>query len=152
MNRHQSQMQAPLIRRVLKNHISACPRLAAEVHIDLKLRVDTFWFHFQLTTLGDLDRLLRLVSSTLWYILDLLDNIITLKHLAEDNVLSIKPRRDGSGDEELNHRLSVSSVEKCVADESRTWLPLVSFPEFAILRAPFLLCFNLKFSSGNLAP
>ena len=88
--------------------------------IDLKLRVDTFWFHIQLTALGDLDRLLGPVSRTLWYILDLLDNIITLKHLAEDNVLSIKPRGDGSGDEELYHLLSVSSIGKCVADENRT--------------------------------
>jgi len=30
--------------------------------------------------------------------------------------------------------------------------PLVSLPELAMLNIPGLLCFNLKFSSGNFAP
>ena len=34
----------------------------------------------------------------------------------------------------------------------KNWEPLVSFPELAMLRRPVLVCFNLKFSSGNLVP
>lgn len=34
----------------------------------------------------------------------------------------------------------------------KNWEPLVSFPELAMERRPFLVCLSLKFSSANLFP
>ena len=53
--------------------------------------MDTFWGHLQLAALGDLDRLLGLVARRRLGLLDLLDNLVALKHLAEDDVAAVEP-------------------------------------------------------------
>lgn len=63
--------------------------------------VYTFRRDIQFSTLHDGDRITRFITSTLWYILDLFDNIITLKDFTEDNMTAIEPVSDDSSDEEL---------------------------------------------------
>jgi hypothetical protein len=63
--------------------------------------VDTFFWHIELAALSDLDSLGRLVARALGRILDLLDNLVPFKDLAEDDVATIEPAGDDSGDEEL---------------------------------------------------
>lgn len=53
--------------------------------------MDTFGWYFQLSALDNLYGLAWLVSWALWYILDLLDDIVALEDLAENNVLAIQP-------------------------------------------------------------
>lgn len=53
--------------------------------------MNTFFWHFQLAALGDLDGLLRFVAGTLVDILYLLNNLVTLEDLSEHNMLSIEP-------------------------------------------------------------
>lgn len=53
--------------------------------------MNTFFGHRQLSALGDLDRLLGLVTRVLLDVLDLLDNVVALEDLAEDDVLAIQP-------------------------------------------------------------
>jgi hypothetical protein len=67
----------------------------------LEFRANTFFRHLKLAALDDLDRLLWLVARVLGHVLDLLDDLVALEHLAEDDVLAIQPRGDGGGDEEL---------------------------------------------------
>ena len=67
----------------------------------LELGPDTFVRHLDLPALGDLDGLPRLVARTLGAVLDLLDNVVALEHLAEDDVFPVEPAGDGGGDEEL---------------------------------------------------
>lgn len=57
----------------------------------LKLRMCTFFRHFQFPAFGDFDRLLRLVASALGHVLNLLHHIITFQYLSEHDVLSIQP-------------------------------------------------------------
>ena len=52
--------------------------------------MDTFFWHRQLATLGDLDGALWLVSLTLWNVLNGLNDFITLENFAEDNVLAVE--------------------------------------------------------------
>lgn len=83
--------------------------------------MDTFFGDLQLAGLGDLDRLLGLVTRLGLDVLDLLDDIVALEDLAEDDVAAIEPaagdllakapfkvfsdrfnvRSNNSGDEEL---------------------------------------------------
>ena len=51
----------------------------------------TFCWRVQLSRFGDLDRLLRLVSGRLGYVLHLLNDIIAFQDLSEYNMLSIQP-------------------------------------------------------------
>ena len=67
----------------------------------LKFRANTFFRHLKLAALDDLDRLLWLVTRVLGHVLDLLDDLVALEHLAEDDVLAVQPGGDGGGDEEL---------------------------------------------------
>lgn len=53
--------------------------------------MQTFFWHWQLAALGNLDSLLWFVAGAFGDIFDLLDDIVTLQNLAEDNVLSIEP-------------------------------------------------------------
>ena len=53
--------------------------------------MDTFLRHLQLAALGDFDLLLRSVHLALGGVLDGLDDIHALNHLAEDDVLAIEP-------------------------------------------------------------
>ena len=55
----------------------------------------------QFSTLHNCDWITWLVTSTLWYILDLFDNVITFEDFTEDNMTAIEPGSDDSGDEEL---------------------------------------------------
>ena len=71
----------------------------------LEFRMNTFSFlscHFNLAALSDLDLFLGLVACALLDVLDLVDNIPSLKNLAKHYVLSIQPRGDCGGDEELH--------------------------------------------------
>lgn len=58
---------------------------------NLELGVNTFRWHFQLSALHDLHGLSRAICCTFGNVFDLLDNIITLKDLAEDDVFTIEP-------------------------------------------------------------
>jgi hypothetical protein len=68
---------------------------------NLEFRAFTFFGHLELAALGDLDCLGRLVARGLGHVLDLVDDLEALEHLAEDNVLAVEPGSDGGGDEEL---------------------------------------------------
>ena len=63
--------------------------------------MNTFRWHLELSALGDLDSLGRLVARALGDVLDLRDDLVALEDLAEDDVAAIEPAGDGSGDEEL---------------------------------------------------
>ena len=63
--------------------------------------MNTFRWYLELTALGNLDSLGGLVSGTLWDVLNLLHDIVALKHLSEDNVATIEPASGDSGNEEL---------------------------------------------------
>jgi hypothetical protein len=63
--------------------------------------VNTFLRDLEFPALGDLDRLDGLVTRALGHVLDLVDNLVTLKDLTEDNVAAIEPARDDGGNEEL---------------------------------------------------
>lgn len=52
--------------------------------------MNTFFWYFELSTLGDLNCLGWLVSWLFWNLLDLLDDLVTLENLTEDNVLAIE--------------------------------------------------------------
>jgi len=52
--------------------------------------VDTFFWYWELSALGDLDGFDWLISLALWYILDSLDDLVTLEDLAENNVLAVE--------------------------------------------------------------
>jgi hypothetical protein len=63
--------------------------------------VYTFLGHLELSALGNLDRLDRLVASALGHVLNLVDNLVALKNLAKDDVAAIEPAGDDGGNEEL---------------------------------------------------
>lgn len=63
--------------------------------------MNTFLWNLELSALGNLDGLDRLVSWSLLDVLNLLYNIVSLKNLSEDDVAAIEPAGDDGGDEEL---------------------------------------------------
>lgn len=63
--------------------------------------LDTFFWNWEGTALGDLDGDEWLVAVVLWDVLDLVDDFITLDDFTEDDVAAIEPAGDDSGDEEL---------------------------------------------------
>lgn len=63
--------------------------------------MNTFLWHLELSALGDLDGLGRLVSRSLLHVLNLLHNIVALEDLSENDVAAIEPAGDDGGDEEL---------------------------------------------------
>jgi len=56
--------------------------------------MQTFCGNLELAALGDGDGILWLVTAALWHVLDLLDDLVTLEHLAEDDVLAVEPARE----------------------------------------------------------
>ena len=63
--------------------------------------MNTFFWNLQFATLGNLDSLLWLIARKFRDILDLIDNLISFKDFAEDDMASIKPGGGDGGDEEL---------------------------------------------------
>ena len=59
--------------------------------LTLEFGVNTFLWHFEFSALDNCDRLGRLVARTFGYVLDLVNNLVALEHLAEDNVAAIEP-------------------------------------------------------------
>lgn len=53
--------------------------------------MQTFCWDLELAALCDGDGLLGLVAAALWHVLNLLDDLVALKHLAEDDVLAVEP-------------------------------------------------------------
>lgn len=53
--------------------------------------MNTFFGHFQLAALRDLDSFLRFVAGSFVNVLDLLDNFIAFENLTENDVLPIEP-------------------------------------------------------------
>lgn len=78
--------------------------------------MNTFRWYLELAALGNLDGLDRPVSWSLLDILDLLHNVVTLKHLSKDDVLAIEPAGDGGSDEELTSICVLARV--CHAEET----------------------------------
>jgi hypothetical protein len=111
--------------------------------------VDTFFWHRQFPALDDFDRLAGLISWSLGNCLNCLDNLVTLENLAENNVLAIEMTTFQSA---RHFREAQGKTNPGVEVVMKNWEPLVSCPALAMLRRPFLECFNLKFSSGNFAP
>ena len=115
--------------------------------------MNTFLWHLELSALGDLDGLGRLVSRSLLHVLNLLHNIVALEDLSENDVAAIEPAGDDGGDAELravgvlDHPCTVSACFKC-----SSYIVSLTFPLLAMLRRPLRVCLSLKFSSGNLAP
>lgn len=116
----------------------------------LKLRVGTFIWHRQLPRLCDLDGLGGLVSSALWNVFHFLHDFITFQDLSKDYMLTIQPSNAALA--ESPAVVSRQLTYEVMAVVMKNWEPLVSFPELAMLSIPVLVCFNLKFSSGNLFP
>lgn len=130
----------------------------------LELHVDTFFGHGQFPALDDLDGQLGLVAGVLLDVLDLLDDFVALKDLAENNVLAVQPaifrvhllvsgevchfswEGPPGGGEVIRGTYEVMAVVM------KNCEPLVSLPALAMERRPFLVCLSLKFSSGNLSP
>jgi hypothetical protein len=63
--------------------------------------VNTFLGYLELTALGNLDGLDGLVAAALGDVLNLVDNLVALKDLAEDDVAAIEPAGDDGSNEEL---------------------------------------------------
>ncbi len=59
--------------------------------LTLEFGVNTFLWHLKFSTLGDSDRFGWLVAGTFGHVLDLVNNLIAFKHLAEDDMTPIKP-------------------------------------------------------------
>jgi hypothetical protein len=59
--------------------------------IGLEFGMYTFLWNFQLSALGDLDWLERLITCALWNVLDLLDHVVAFQHLSEHDVLAVEP-------------------------------------------------------------
>ena len=119
----------------------------------LEFRACTFFRHLELAALGDLDCLGRLVARALGHVLDLVDDLEALEDLAEDNVLAVEPGGDGGGNEELR----AVGVFSGVGHACRRCLSAICSSSNVsgcpnLLKRYFLVCFNLKFSSGNLLP
>lgn len=53
--------------------------------------MDTFGRDLQLAALGNLDRLDRTIAGLRLGVLNLLDNIVALKHFAEHDVTAVEP-------------------------------------------------------------
>lgn len=87
--------------QILNKEISAALLHVASYDAGLEFRVNTFRWDLELSALGDLDCLYGLVASSLGDVFDLLDNLVSLKNLAEDDVAAIEPAGDDGGDEEL---------------------------------------------------
>jgi hypothetical protein len=63
--------------------------------------MDTFRRDFQLSTLGNLDRLGRLVSGGSLGAFDLFHHVKSLQDFAKDDMTSVQPRCYDGGNEEL---------------------------------------------------
>ena len=63
--------------------------------------MNTFRWHLELSALGNLDSLARLVPGALGHVFDLLHNIVSFEDLSKDDVAAIEPACDDGGDEEL---------------------------------------------------
>ena len=122
---------------------STCPQI-------LEFVVNTFCRYLQLSALYNRHGLGWTVAGAFWNVLNLVDDIIAFENFAKDNVTAIKPP------------VMQASVPKQSYQGRRAYPvitvvmkncdPLVSLPALAILNMPFLVCFNLKFSSSNLLP
>jgi hypothetical protein len=115
--------------------------------------VDTFCGHLQLAALGDLDCLHRLVARGGLDLLDLLDDVVSIKDLAEDDVAAIEPAVcDLVSERDLCEVFMEASSYEVMTVVMKNCEPFVSFPALAMERRPFLVCFSLKFSSANFSP
>lgn len=56
--------------------------------------MNTFGRNLELSALGNLDSLDRLVAGRSLRVLDLLDNVVALEDLTEDNMASVEPTSD----------------------------------------------------------
>jgi hypothetical protein len=63
--------------------------------------MDTFFGDLELSALGNLDGLFRLVARPLLALLNLLDDIVSLEDFAEDDMATIEPAGNNRGDKEL---------------------------------------------------
>lgn len=115
----------------------------------LQFGANTFFGDFELSRLGNLDGLRRLIARALGAVLDLLNDVVALEDLAEDDVLAVQPGGDDGCDEELRAVLNPCQLLQSSRASS---VLTVSLPEFAMDNRPFLVCFNLKFSSWNFSP
>lgn len=136
--------------QILNKEISAALLHVACYVAGLEFRVNTFRWDLELSALGNLDRLDRLVAGALRDVLDLLDDVVALEDLAEDDMTAVEPAGDDGGDEELRAWRKSTTVQRLTALQCD--LPLVSLPLLAMLKRPLRVCLSLKFSSGNLAP
>ena len=109
--------------------------------------MDTFFWYGELAALCDLNVDLGLVTNLL-HILDLLYDFVALENFAEHDVLAVEMAGDISVCQGNERKIAYPGVEVVM----KNCEPLVSLPALAMERRPFFECFNLKFSSGNLAP
>jgi hypothetical protein len=110
--------------------------------------VNTFFWYWELAALYNLDGCLGLVSWVLGDVLDRLDDFVALEDFAEYNVFAVEVAGKVSRCRSKWGEGAYPGVDVVM----KNCEPLVSFPALAMERRPFLECFNLKFSSGNLAP
>lgn len=90
---------------ILEASIISHRQQAAKAAVDLQLVTATFvlglGLQLKLAALDNLHSGLRLVARHLGNVLDLVDDVVALKDLAEDDVPAIEPGCDGGGNEEL---------------------------------------------------
>jgi hypothetical protein len=73
--------------------------------------VYTFLGHLELSALGNLDGLYGLVTRALGHVLNLVDDLVAFKNLAEDDVAAIEPAGDNGGNEELTRDIKSESLK-----------------------------------------
>lgn len=74
---------------------------------------------------------------------------VTVRDLAEDDVLAVEPAGDDGGDEELRAVAARSISISCMVKGELTY---VFGPALAMDRRKGLVCASLKFSSANFSP
>src|SRR5699024_7706035 len=82
--------------------------------------------------LGHLHRRLGFVARPLGHVLDLVRDIIPLKHLTKDNVAAIKPAEPDLVHVAIQKEETGVCTNLVIAVVMKNWEPLVSFPAFAI--------------------
>jgi hypothetical protein len=73
---------------------------------ELQFHVDTFFWHWELAALCDLDWCLGLISWSLGDILDLLDDFVALEDFAEHDVLAVEM----AGNVSICHRYQIKAA------------------------------------------
>jgi hypothetical protein len=79
-----------------------------------EFRMDTFFCHWQLSALGNLDVLVGLVAGTLWHVLNLLNDFVALEYFPEDDMFTVKPSVSCQNDDRSSKKRTTHGVKTVV--------------------------------------